>query len=66
MDEEEGILKFSEWIEIREEKDASKVRGRYKIYPSAYTSGAMVQGKKGEDEAKKILQDPTWMKRRES
>jgi len=48
MDEEEGILKFSEWLEIREEKDACyhKVKRRYKVFPSAYASGALVQCRK--------------------
>ena len=31
-------MKFSEWLEIREEKDAcyKKVKSRYSVFPSAY------------------------------
>lgn len=33
-----GLMKFSEWLEIREEKDAcyNKVKARYNVWPSAY------------------------------
>lgn len=41
-------MKFSEWLEIREEKDAcySKVKSRYSVFPSAYASGALVRCRK--------------------
>jgi hypothetical protein len=43
-----GLMKFSEWLEIREEKDAcySKVKSRYSVFPSAYASGALVRCRK--------------------
>lgn len=39
---------FSEWIELKESKDACyhKVKARYKVWPSAYASGALVQCRK--------------------
>lgn len=45
MDGKEGRLKFSEWLELREAKDACyhKVKRRYKKWPSAYASGALVK-----------------------
>jgi len=41
-------MKFSEWLELREEKDAcyKKVKSRYKVWPSAYASGALVKCRK--------------------
>jgi hypothetical protein len=41
-------MKFSEWLEIREEKDACyhKVKSRYSVWPSAYASGSLVQCRK--------------------
>jgi hypothetical protein len=41
-------MKFSEWLEIREEKDACyhKVKNRYSVFPSAYASGALVRCRK--------------------
>lgn len=41
-------MKFSEWLEIREEKDACyhKVKSRYSVFPSAYASGALVKCRK--------------------
>lgn len=41
-------MRFSEWMEIREAKDACyhKVKKRYKKWPSAYASGALVKCRK--------------------
>ena len=41
-------MSFSEWVEIREAKDACyhKVKSRYKVWPSAYASGALVKCRK--------------------
>ena len=41
-------MKFSDWIELREEKDDCyyKVKSRYKKWPSAYASGALVKCRK--------------------
>lgn len=41
-------MKFSEWYELREQKDACyyKVKSRYKVWPSAYASGALVKCRK--------------------
>jgi hypothetical protein len=41
-------MRFSEWMEIREAKDACyhKVKSRYKVWPSAYASGALVKCRK--------------------
>lgn len=41
-------MKFSEWVQLREEKDACyhKVKSRYKKWPSAYASGALVKCRK--------------------
>lgn len=41
-------MKFSEWLELREAKDACyhKVKRRYKVFPSAYASGALVKCRK--------------------
>ena len=41
-------MKFSEWLELREAKDACyhKVKKRYKVWPSAYASGALVKCRK--------------------
>lgn len=41
-------MKFNEWLELREEKDAcyDKVKSRYKVFPSAYASGALVKCRK--------------------
>lgn len=41
-------MKFSEWYQIREEKDACyhKVKSRYRVWPSAYGSGALVKCRK--------------------
>lgn len=38
-------MKFSEWLELREAKDAcyKKVKSRYSVWPSAYASGALVK-----------------------
>lgn len=40
--------KFSDWLELREEKDACyhKVKSRYSVWPSAYSSGALVKCRK--------------------
>lgn len=45
---EERVMKFSEWLELREAKDACyhKVKRRYKVWPSAYGSGALVKCRK--------------------
>jgi hypothetical protein len=41
-------MSFSEWYKLREEKDACyhKVKARYRIWPSAYGSGALVRCRK--------------------
>jgi hypothetical protein len=41
-------MKFSEWLEIREEKDACyyKVKAKASVWPSAYASGRVVQCRK--------------------
>lgn len=41
-------MKFSEWLELREAKDAcyKKVKSRYSVWPSAYASGALVKCRK--------------------
>lgn len=41
-------MKFSEWLELREVKDACyrKVKERFNVFPSAYASGALVQCRK--------------------
>jgi hypothetical protein len=41
-------MKFSEWYELREQKDACyhKVKSRYRVWPSAYASGALVKCRK--------------------
>jgi len=41
-------MKFSEWYQLREEKDACyhKVKSRYRVWPSAYSSGALVRCRK--------------------
>ena len=41
-------MKFSEWYQLREEKDACyhKVKSRYRVWPSAYGSGALVRCRK--------------------
>ena len=41
-------MKFSEWLELREVKDACyhKVKSRYHKWPSAYSSGALVKCRK--------------------
>jgi hypothetical protein len=41
-------MKFSEWLELREEKDACyhKVKARYRVWPSAYGSGSLVRCRK--------------------
>jgi hypothetical protein len=54
-------MKFSEWLEIREEKDACyrKVKAAYNVFPSAYASGALVQcRKKGAANWGKKKEDP--------
>lgn len=53
-------MKFTEWLELREEKDACyrKVKSRFKVFPSAYASGALVQCRKRGAE--------NWGKKRES
>jgi hypothetical protein len=40
--------KFSEWMQLREERDACyhKVKSRYSVFPSAYASGALVKCRK--------------------
>ena len=40
--------KFSDWVEIREEKDAcyDKVKATASVWPSAYASGRLVQCRK--------------------
>lgn len=47
-EEPEGFLKFSEWLDLREAKDACyhKVKQRYRVWPSAYASGALVKCRK--------------------
>lgn len=42
------MKKFSEWLELREAKDACyhKVKSRYSVWPSAYGSGALVRCRK--------------------
>lgn len=41
-------MKFSEWLDLREVKDACyhKVKSRYEKWPSAYASGALVKCRK--------------------
>lgn len=41
-------MNFKEWFKINEEKDACyhKVKRRYKVWPSAYASGALVKCRK--------------------
>ena len=41
-------MKFSEWVKLREEKDACyhKVKAAFNVFPSAYASGALVQCRK--------------------
>ena len=41
-------MKFSKWMELREERDACyrKVKSRYRVWPSAYGSGALVRCRK--------------------
>jgi hypothetical protein len=41
-------MRFSEWLELREVKDACyrKVKARFNVFPSAYSSGALVQCRK--------------------
>lgn len=45
-------MKFSEWLEIREGKEGKKdacyhkVKARYRVWPSAYASGALVKCRK--------------------
>ena len=41
-------MNFKEWFEINEVKDACyhKVKARYKVWPSAYASGALVKCRK--------------------
>lgn len=41
-------MKFSEWMQLREQKDAcyKKVKSRYSVWPSAYASGALVKCRK--------------------
>lgn len=41
-------MRFSEWLELREGKDACyrKVKARFNVFPSAYASGALVQCRK--------------------
>lgn len=41
-------MRFSEWMELREAKDACyhKVKSRYRVWPSAYASGALVKCRK--------------------
>lgn len=42
------ILDFKEWLELNEAKDACyhKVKSRYRVWPSAYASGALVRCRK--------------------
>lgn len=46
--EKGGKMKFGEWLELREEKDAcyDKVKAAYDVFPSAYASGALVKCRK--------------------
>ena len=41
-------INFSEWLELREAKDACyyKVKSRYKVWPSAYGSASLVRCRK--------------------
>jgi len=41
-------MKFSEWYRRRKKKDSCyhKVKSRYKVWPSAYSSGALVRCRK--------------------
>jgi hypothetical protein len=41
-------MKFSEWVKLKEEKDACyhKVKSRYRVWPSAYGSGSLVRCRK--------------------
>ena len=41
-------MEFKEWLELNENKDACyhKVKSRYKVWPSAYASGALVKCRK--------------------
>jgi hypothetical protein len=41
-------MEFREWLQINEEKDACyhKVKSRYRVWPSAYASGALVKCRK--------------------
>ena len=56
------LMKFSEWMEIREEKDACyyKVKATASVWPSAYASGRIVQcrnkGAKNYGKSKKQMQ----------
>lgn len=61
-------MRFSEWMEIREAKDACyyKVKSRYKVWPSAYASGALVKCRKkgaknwGKKKKKKMTSESTF------
>jgi|FreactcultureFD7_1027221.scaffolds.fasta_scaffold01668_3 hypothetical protein len=41
-------MQFTEWLKLQEEKDACyhKVKSRYRVFPSAYASGALVKCRK--------------------
>lgn len=39
-------MKFSEWMKLREDECKEKVKRRYRVWPSAYASGALVQCRK--------------------
>jgi hypothetical protein len=64
-------MKFSEWLDLREEKDACyhKVKAAYDVFPSAYASGALVKcrkkgaknwGKKKKAKKKKMVSEGTF------
>jgi hypothetical protein len=40
------MMKFSEWLESRHDACYKKVKARYKKWPSAYASGALVKCRK--------------------
>lgn len=62
---EDKNMKFSEWLELREGKDAcyKKVKSRYSVWPSAYASGALVRCRKvgaknwGNKKKKKMIKE---------
>ena len=48
MKKSEAKMEFKEWMQLNERKDACyhKVKRRYKVWPSAYASGALVKCRK--------------------